>query len=62
MTNAIACIILGFIFFTLGGICVAILKQGIEYKSKFQITIAIIDMIANIIIGIALICRGIWGV
>lgn len=62
MINMVACIILGFIFFVLGGICVVILKQGIERKNKFQITIAIIDMIANIVIGIILICRGIWGV
>ena len=62
MTNTVACIILGFIFFVFGGISVVILKQGIEYKSKFQITVAIIDMIANVVIGIAIICRGIWGV
>lgn len=61
MIDVNACVILGFISFALGGLCVAILKQGMEYKNKFQITVAIIDMIANIIIGIVLICRGIWG-
>ena len=62
MTQTVACLILTALFIVLGLMCIAPLQQAMEYKNKFQSSLAIVAMVAHFAVAVYIFCMGMWGV